>query len=127
MTGGLCGFLRLDEKPAEMAHLQSMMSAMRHWGNEAGQSWLKGSFALGYLFYSKWLFGKTWRNASGLTREQLKPNLTPLKIGIAILMSSCLAFFMVGFCNDIGQEGQFDNFGHGASSTHCRLQSVLEQ
>ncbi len=69
---------------------------------------------VGTLFYSKLLFGKAWMNSIGMTDEQRKKANMPLIMGLSLIMSLLLSFFMLSFCNDIGQEGQFDNFGHGA-------------
>jgi len=69
---------------------------------------------MGFLYYSKWLFGKAWMQSIGMTEEKQKEANMPVVISISLVMAFLLSFFMVGFCNDVGQEGQFDTFKHGA-------------
>ena len=69
---------------------------------------------VGAVYYSNFLFGKTWKTSLGHSLETQKGSSRLLLMGLSLLMSFLLSFFMIGFCNDIGQEGQFDTFQHGA-------------
>lgn len=69
----------------------------------------------GFLWYSKFAFGDTWMASIGMTEEKAKEANMGLVFGISIVMSALMAFFMLNFNNGVGQEGQFDSFGHGAT------------
>lgn len=68
----------------------------------------------GFIYYHKNLFGKAWMNSLGITKQDLKKGNKVLILGISIIMSFLLSFFLLNFNNSEGQEGQFDTFGHGA-------------
>lgn len=77
---------------------------------------------IGYIYYSKPLFGNYWQDAFGLAGDVKKAN-TLFVIGGSLIVSSLLAFFMLNFCNGAGQEGEFDTFKHGAA--HGAILSVF--
>ena len=68
---------------------------------------------MGFLYYSPWLFGKAWMDSIGMTEEKQKEGNMPVIFGLSFLMAVLMAFFLTNFNNSIGQEGQFDTFGHG--------------
>ncbi|MCI5056115.1 MAG: DUF1761 domain-containing protein [Flavobacteriales bacterium] len=78
---------------------------------------------LGFIYYSKPLFGKAWMSSIGMTEEKMKSANMPVMMIVSIIMSFFIAFFMMGFCNGAGQEGQFDTFKHGAA--HGTLISIF--
>ena len=69
---------------------------------------------MGFIYYHKAVLGKPWMEATGMTEEKAASANMPVVLGISYVMSLILAFFLVGFCNGAGQEGEFDSFGHGA-------------
>lgn len=69
---------------------------------------------IGFIWYHKALFGTAWMNSIGLTDEKMKEANMGVIFGVSILMSLILSFFLLGFNNGPGQEGEFDSFGHGA-------------
>ncbi|MBK8518027.1 MAG: DUF1761 domain-containing protein [Saprospiraceae bacterium] len=70
---------------------------------------------IGFIYYGKGLFGKAWMESIGMTEEKAKSANMGKVMGISIVMSFLIAFFMLQFCNGLGQEGQFDTFKHGAA------------
>ena len=68
---------------------------------------------MGFIYYHKAVLGKPWMEATGMTEEKAASGNMPVVFGVSIVMSLLLAFFMIGFCNQPGQEGEFDTFGHG--------------
>jgi hypothetical protein len=69
---------------------------------------------IGFIYYNKYLFGKAWMNSLGITEEDLKKGNKLLILGVSIIMSFLLSIFLLNFNNSEGQEGEFDNFAHGA-------------
>ncbi len=69
---------------------------------------------IGFIYYNKNLFGKVWMNSLGINEEDLKKGNKVLILGLSVIMSFLLSIFLLNFNNSEGQEGQFDNFTHGA-------------
>ena len=70
---------------------------------------------IGYIYYHKALFGKTLMSSIGAQHQTLNPVSKAVFIGVSLVFSFLLSFFLLNFCNDgINQEGDFDNFQHGA-------------
>ena len=69
---------------------------------------------VGFIYYHKALFGKAWMDSIGMTEEKAKEANMGLTFGLSLVMAAILSFFLLGFNNSPGQEGQFDTFGHGA-------------
>ena len=69
----------------------------------------------GMIYYSPPVMMKPWMASIGMTQEQQKSGNMGLIIGLSVLMAFLVSFFMLNFNNQPGQEGQFDNFGHGAA------------
>ncbi|NNF02415.1 MAG: DUF1761 domain-containing protein, partial [Bacteroidia bacterium] len=73
---------------------------------------------MGFIYYHKALFGKAWMDSIGMTEEKAKEANMGMVMGVSIVMSFLIAFFMLNFCNGLGQEGvagEFDTFKHGAA------------
>lgn len=70
--------------------------------------------ALGAVWYHPKLFGNAWMKGIGMTEEKMKSANMPLTYGLAFVMALILTMFLIDFNNGIGQEGEFDTFGHGA-------------
>ena len=70
---------------------------------------------VGFIYYHKALFGKAWMASIGMTEEKQKQGNMGMIMGISLVMSFLIAFFMLGFNNGFGQEGEFDTFKHGAA------------
>ena len=70
---------------------------------------------IGFIYYSKALFGKAWMDSIGMTEEKQKEGNMAVMMGVSLVMSFLIAFFMLNFCNGAGQEGEFDTFKHGAA------------
>jgi hypothetical protein len=68
----------------------------------------------GVIYYSKPLLGKPWMKSIGMTEEKQKEGNMAMMMGVSIVLSFFVAFFMLFFCNQPGQEGEFDTFKHGA-------------
>lgn len=78
---------------------------------------------LGFIYYHKALFGNAWMNSIGMTEEKAKSANMGMVMGISLVMSFLIAFFLLQFNNGPGQEGVFDTFGHGAA--HGAILSVF--
>ncbi len=70
---------------------------------------------MGYVYYHPSLFGNAWMDSIGMTKEKQESANMGKVMGISLVMSLLIAVFMTGFCNGVGQEGEFDSFGHGAA------------
>ena len=70
---------------------------------------------MGFIWYHPKLFGKAWMEGIGMTEEKMKSANMALTYGLALVMSGLIAFFLLQSCNGIGQEGEFDTFGHGVA------------
>ena len=70
---------------------------------------------LGFIWYHKALFGNAWMEATGITEEKAKEANMAVVFGVSFVMALLLTFFLIGFNNQPGQEGEFDTFGHGAA------------
>jgi len=68
----------------------------------------------GMIYYHPKLFGNTWKKSIGLTEEDFKKQNRVILFIVSLIMSFILAFFLTNFNNSLGQEGEFDTFGHGA-------------
>ena len=75
---------------------------------------------IGFVYYHSKLFGNAWMKTLGITESDIAKSNPAIKFGLAILMSFLLSFFLLNFNNSTGQEGEFDNFGHGASRRRNR-------
>ena len=69
---------------------------------------------IGFIYYHKYLFGKTWMKSLNINEEDLKKGNKVLIIGLSLIMSFLLSVFLINFNNSPGQEGEFDTFVHGA-------------
>jgi hypothetical protein len=70
---------------------------------------------MGFIYYHKALFGKAWMDSIGMTEEKAKQANMGMMFGISLVMSALMAFFLLGFNNGTGQEGEFDTFKHGVA------------
>ncbi len=70
---------------------------------------------MGFIYYHKALFGKAWMDSIGMTEEKAKEANMGMVMGISLVMAFLIAFFLLGFNNGFGQEGEFDTFKHGAA------------
>lgn len=70
---------------------------------------------MGMIWYHKSTFGNAWMKETGLTDEKIAQANMPVTMGVSLVMSFLLAFFMLNFCNGAGQEGEFDTFKHGVA------------
>ena len=71
--------------------------------------------AMGFIWYHKAVFGKAWMAETGITEEKAKEANMVVTFGISLVLAALLAFFLVGFNNGPGQEGEFDTFKNGAA------------
>ena len=71
-------------------------------------------FVIGYIYYHRLIFGKPWMNSIGMTEEKARQANIPLVFGLSFIMAFLISFYLINFNNGSGQEGEFDNFGHGA-------------
>lgn len=55
--------------------------------------------AVGFVWYSPKLFGNTWMNACGLTKEKLEGGNMPLIFGLSFLFSVFIAFSLMPMVN----------------------------
>ena len=69
---------------------------------------------VGFIYYNPKVAGTAWMHSLGITEEHMKKGNMPVIIGVSLVMSFFLAFFLIDFNNGPGQEGEFDTFGHGA-------------
>ncbi len=70
---------------------------------------------IGYLYYHPAVFGAAWKDSMGAISEDRTPVQKAVMIGVGLLVSFLLSFFLLVFNNEgINQEGDFDNFPHGA-------------
>ena len=69
---------------------------------------------VGFIYYHKNLFGKIWMNSLDISEEDLKKGNKFLILVLSLAMSFLLSIFLINFNNSTGQEGEFDNFAHGA-------------
>ncbi|MEO0728588.1 MAG: DUF1761 domain-containing protein [Bacteroidota bacterium] len=70
---------------------------------------------IGIIYYHPSVFGKAWGNSLGKSVEELAGGNKVVAAIVYLLTSFLLAFFLLNFNNDgINQEGDFDNFPHGA-------------
>jgi len=69
---------------------------------------------VGFIYYNPKVVGTAWMNSLGITEEHMKNGNMPVIFGVSLVMSFFLSFFLLNFNNSLGQEGQFDTFGHGA-------------
>ena len=77
----------------------------------------------GFLWYGKFAFGNVWMASIGMTEEKAKEGNMGMMFGISFVMAALISFFLLNFNNGVGQEGQFDSFGHGAA--HGAIISVF--
>ena len=68
---------------------------------------------VGYVYYSKNLAGKAWRNIFTPKEKHVKLSSKITLIIVSFIMSFLLSFFLLEFNNGRGQEGEFDTFAHG--------------
>ena len=61
------------------------------------------------------LFGNAWMDSIGMTEEKAKEANMGIVMGISLVMAFLISFFLLNFCNGVGQEGEFDSFKHGAA------------
>jgi cytochrome b561 len=79
--------------------------------------------AVGFVYYGNFAFGKIWMKSIGMTEEKIKEANMGVTFGISLLMAALMTFFLLNFNNSLGQEGEFDTFGHGAA--HGAILSVF--
>ena len=70
---------------------------------------------VGFVWYSNFAFGKAWMASIGMTEEKAKEANMALTFGLSLVMAAMITFFLLNFNNGLGQEGEFDTFGHGAA------------
>ena len=70
--------------------------------------------AVGFGYYHKAVFGKAWMDSLGFTDDDMKGANMGMMMGVSLIMSFLLTFFLINFNNSPGQEGAFDTFKHGA-------------
>jgi len=68
---------------------------------------------VGFIYYHPKVFGKAWMESLGITEEDLKGGNMVAIMGVSLLMSLLLSFFMLVNVDGPGQEGAFDTFKHG--------------
>jgi hypothetical protein len=68
---------------------------------------------MGFIYYHPKVFGKAWMQSLGMTEADLKKGNMGVILGISLLMSVFLSFFMLVNVDGPGQEGEFDSFKHG--------------
>lgn len=69
---------------------------------------------VGFIYYHKSLFGNAWMKSIGMTEEKARQGNMAVIFGVSLVLSVMLSFFLLGFNNSPGQEGEFDTFKHGA-------------
>lgn len=78
---------------------------------------------IGFVYYHKAVFGKAWMSSIGMTEEKAASGNMGKIMGISLVMSFLIAFFLLQWNNGPGQEGTFDSFGHGAA--HGAILSIF--
>ena len=68
---------------------------------------------MGFIYYHPKVFGKVWMDSLGLKEEDLKKGNMGAIMGISLVMSVLLSFFMLVNVDGPGQEGEFDTFKLG--------------
>lgn len=68
---------------------------------------------MGFIYYHPKVFGKVWMDSLGLKEEDLKKGNMGAIMGISLVMSVLLSFFMLVNVDGPGQEGEFDTFKYG--------------
>lgn len=69
---------------------------------------------IGFIYYNPKVAGTAWMRSLGKTEEDFQGGNMGVIFGVSLVMSIILTFFLIGFNNSPGQEGQYDTFGHGA-------------
>ena len=69
---------------------------------------------IGFVYYHPKVFGSVWQRSVGLSDEDIKSGNMALIFGLSIVMALLMSLFLLNFNNSAGQEGEYDNFGHGA-------------
>ncbi|HMC02165.1 MAG TPA: DUF1761 domain-containing protein [Flavobacteriaceae bacterium] len=69
---------------------------------------------VGMIYYHPKLFGNVWMKSIGLSEEDCKKQNKAVMFTVSLIMSFILSFALLNFNNSLGQEGEFDTFGHGA-------------
>ena len=71
---------------------------------------------VGFIWYSKALFGRAWMDSIGMTEEKRQSANMPLIMGISLVLSFMLSFFLLNFNNSPADQDSvlFDTFQHGA-------------
>ncbi len=69
---------------------------------------------VGFIWYNPHIFGEAWRKSIGMTKEQNQKGNIAVMIGVGLVMSFLLSFFLLGFAGGPDQEGAYDTFKHGA-------------
>lgn len=68
----------------------------------------------GFLYYNV-IFKNIWLDSIGIAYKKKKKITMTMIIGVSIIFSFLLSFFLLNFNNSgINQEGDFDTFQHGA-------------
>ena len=70
---------------------------------------------MGFIYYHPKVAGTAWMDSIGMTEEKAREANMPLTFGLSLVMSFLMAFFLLGFNNGTGQEGEFDTFKHGVA------------
>ena len=71
---------------------------------------------VGFTWYAKALFGRAWMDSIGMTEEKRQSANMPLIMGISLVLSFMLSFFLLNFNNSPADQDSvfFDTFQHGA-------------
>ncbi|NHN27709.1 DUF1761 domain-containing protein [Flavobacterium jejuense] len=70
--------------------------------------------SFGFIYY-KIIFGNIWLDSIGIVYKKKKKTNMIIIIGVSIILSFFLSFFLLNFNNSgIDQEGGYDTFQHGA-------------
>jgi hypothetical protein len=69
---------------------------------------------LGFVWYHEKVFGTAWMNSLGFTKEDAKKANMGMMLGVSLVMSFLLAWYLLFNVDGLGQEGQYDSFKHGA-------------
>lgn len=69
---------------------------------------------VGLIYYHEAIFGRAWTDSISWTEKKVKKSNRIVALGISIMTSFLLSFFLLNFNNGgINQEGDFDTFQHG--------------